>query len=65
MLMQVESALPVVLSDADRPSDQLPVLWPKLKPDLQRQLVKCWANLIHQMRQRKTEGREDEYGRDC
>lgn len=64
MLIQVESAPLVVLGDADRPHNQLPVLWPQLKSDLQRQLARRWANLIHQMRERREEGRGDEHGPD-
>ena len=65
MLIQVEPA-PAVLSGADRPTDQLPELWSKLKPDLQSQLVKRWANLVHQLRQRRVEGKEeDEHGSGC
>ena len=64
MLMQVESAPLVVLGDADRPHNRLPVLWPQLKSDPQRQLAKSWATLIRQMRGRMAEGKGDEHGPD-
>ncbi len=64
MILHVESVPLVGLDDAIRPHNQLPVLWPHLKSDLQRQLAQCWANLIHQMRQRRVDGVEDEYGSD-
>jgi hypothetical protein len=62
MLIQVESAPLAVPDDADRLHNQFPVLWPQLDSDLQRQLARRWANLIHHMRQRRQEGRGDEYG---
>ena len=64
MILHVESVPLAGLDDTSRPHNQLPVLWPHLKSDLQRQLAKCWANLIHQIRQRRVEGVGGEHGSD-